>query len=199
MPPWCRLIIGLLWVSFLFPVVLCARIGNTPYRPDEPVIVKTWKQGSGQIREQTFEVTLENSNREYEITVDDKSRQRQFRLRFQRTSQNVLQGPSLPCWSAVLKEVVKDKKTGVDTIGFDLMSPEGPGTGDYFPRESWASRFCPVEKPNQVLQGHIYSIKTERVFLVERFIVSLRVTGYRYDDQENVLDSLQLRVDLKNQ
>ncbi|HWN08431.1 MAG TPA: hypothetical protein VNO50_04015 [Pyrinomonadaceae bacterium] len=76
---------------------------------------------------------------------------------------------------------------------------KGPGVGHYFPREGWAGIFCPIEKPNRVLDGLFYPLKAERVFLIERFQPSLRVIDYQYDRKENVLKKIEIALELKNQ
>jgi hypothetical protein len=82
--------------------------------------------------------------------------------------------------------------------GYHLLSREGTGPGDNFPREDWAGHFCPIEKPNEVLDGQFYPIRTERKFLIEKFMVSMQVIGYQYDAAQGRLKRLDLRVEFKN-
>jgi hypothetical protein len=60
----------------------------------------------------------------------------------------------------------------------------------YFPSEDWAGTFCPIEKPNRVLDGPFYPLKTERLFLIERFLLCLRVIEYQYDNKKTPSTSL---------
>lgn len=106
--------------------------------------------------------------------------------------------PSIPCWVAVFKEVTKDTKTGVNIIGFDLFNRQGPGISHYFPREDWATCLYPIEKPQNMLDGLLYPIRSERRFFVERFLVTLKVTDYKINEKENRLDALDLKVEFKN-
>jgi len=89
-----------------------------------------------------------------------------------------------------------DAKNKATIIGHNLFSIEGPGVGDNFPREDWAKYFCPLEKPQKLIDGFIYPISAERKFLVENLVINLKVVDYRVNTKENRLDSFTLNVDL---
>jgi hypothetical protein len=166
---------------------------------DSMVLVKSWKVGDGKVTEQTLTLSLGRELHEYELDVFDTTRQRRFRLSLRPVFVKTIRRPSVHCWVAVFKEATKDAEPGGNIIGYDLLSPEGPGAGDYFPREGWAKYFCPVEKPVSVLDGSLYPINAERRFLIEKFAVIIGVIDYRYDEKENRLNKLNLKVEFKNQ
>lgn len=166
---------------------------------DDRVLVNSWKLGNGKIQEQTKHLTLDANINEYEYEIFDASKERRFRLSFRREDVKTLKQPFVRCWFAAFREVSKDRRFGGNLVGYDLFDPTGPGTGDYFPQEAWASVFGPIEKPNRLLDGHLYPIKMERIFLIEKFVVILRVTDYQYDSNENKLNKLDLVVEVKNQ
>lgn len=163
------------------------------------VLVSTWKAGNATVREKSVRLSMKRGFQGYEFSFSDTSKQRQFRLSFEPVIQETLTRSNIPCWSAVLREVTTDIKFGGSIVGFNLLSPQGPGVGHYFPREGWAGFFCPIEKPNRVVDGLFYAIKSERVFLIERFLVSIRATDYQYDKKENTFNSLDIAIEIKNQ
>jgi hypothetical protein len=167
---------------------------------EDAVLVKTWKGGEGRIAEQQLSISLEKKIKEYEIDVYDSLRQRHFRMQMRHASVNTVSTPGIDCLVVFLKEVTKDPKiNGGSIIGPNLLSVEGPGVGDNVPREEWADVFCPVEKPRNFLDGALYPIKAERKFLIENFFLTLRVISYGYNEKENSLDHLELKIELGNQ
>ena len=165
----------------------------------ESVSLRSWKTGSSKVSEQALSLKLEKDLNEYEFDIYDIDKLRHFRLRLNQVFMNTLRSPSIPCWVAIFREVTKDNKTGGNILSFNLFSVEGPGVGDNFPSEDWAIYLCPVEKPHKILDTPLYPIKAERKFLVEKFIVILKVTGYQLNEKENRLDALDLTVAFKNQ
>lgn len=166
---------------------------------DDSVSVKSWKVGDSRVPEQVLALSLKKNLNEYEFDVYDTTKQKHFRLRLWQTFVNTVRKPSLPCWTAVFKEITKSAKGEGNLIGYDLLSVEGPGVGDYFPRENWASVLCPVEKPNHIFDGQLYPITAERKFLIEKFFLIFQVTDYQLDEKENRLNKLDLRIEFKNQ
>ena len=163
------------------------------------VSVKSWKTGNSRIIEKSLSLKLDKDLNEYEFDINNPTKQRHFRLRLRQDFTRTIRKPSIPCWVAVFREVTKDTKTGGNILSYNLFSVEGPGVGDNFPREDWAISLCPVEKPEKILDGSLYPIKAERRFSVEKFLVILKVTGYELNEKENRLDSLDLKVEFKNQ
>jgi hypothetical protein len=163
----------------------------------ESVSVKSWKTGSSRVREQALSLTLEKDLNEYEFDIYDTDKLRHFRLRLRQDFMRTIRKPSIPCWVAVLREVTKDNKTGGNILSYNLFSTEGPGVGDTL--EGLAIYFCPVEKPEKVFDGGLYPIKAERKFLVEKFLVIFKVSDYQLNEKENRLDTLDLKVEFKNQ
>jgi hypothetical protein len=163
------------------------------------VLVNSWKRGNSRISEQRMTVNLDRDMDEYEFDIYDTTKQKHYRLHLRQFFMNTIRKPSIPCWSATLKEVTRDAKTGGNIIGYNLLTPEGPGVGHYFPREIWAGALCPVEKPQGIMDNSLYPIKAERKFLVENFSVVMQVLDYELDEQANRLSKVTLRVELKNQ
>lgn len=166
---------------------------------DDSVSVKSWKVGDSRVTEQVLALSLKKNLTEYEFDVYDTTKQKHFRLRLWQTYVNTIRKQGLPCWAAVFKEVVKGTKSEGNLIGYDLLSVEGPGVGDSFPRENWAPFLCPVEKPSQVFDGQLYPITAERKFSIEKFFLIFQVTDYQLDEKENRLNKLNLRIEFKNQ
>ncbi|HSS22461.1 MAG TPA: hypothetical protein VLL54_20490 [Pyrinomonadaceae bacterium] len=160
--------------------------------------MKTWKTGDGKITEKVLNVSL-RTEPQYKFVLDDPTDpEKHYELRFIARSEHTLRTRSLPCWSADFRELTKDKASGGNFVGFHLLSTEGPGVGDYFSRKEWAAHFCPIEEPNEVLDGHFYPIRTERRFLIEGFLVAFKVVDYRYDETKARLKNLDLVIEFRN-
>jgi len=170
-----------------------------PRQDENRVLVKTWKTGNAKIVERIFSLNLGEEMREYELDISDQTKRRHFRLQLRRMRYSTIRRPSIDCWWVGLKEVTKDRKAGGIILGPDLLSIEGPGVGDNFPREDWARMLCPIEKPQKVLDGALYGITVERNFLIEKFLVSIQVKNSKYDEAEVKLKSMDLLITLKNQ
>jgi hypothetical protein len=164
----------------------------------DSVSVKSWKEGDSIIAEQVLRLSLEDQN-QYEVNVYDVTKQNHYRLHLRQTFEKTVNKPLLPCWSVVFREVTKDTETGGHILGWDMLNRQGPGMGNYFPREDWAEVFCPIEQPRPVLDGLLYPIKAERKFLIEKFVLVLQVTDYQLDEKENRLKKMDLKVEFKNQ
>jgi hypothetical protein len=120
-------------------------------------------------------VRLQSDGAQYEfemLSASDKNRR--FRLSLRQGVENTVRVPGLPCWIADLREITKDNVSTANRIGPNLLTVEGPGVGDNFPRQEWAGYLCPVEKPNRALDGPFYAMKAERRFLIEAFVLSRR-------------------------
>lgn len=167
---------------------------------DEMVVVQSWKKGESKVAEQVLNVSLQSEQAQYEFEVfSAPDKDRQFRLRMRQSAENTVRTPGLPCWIADFREVNKDSVSTANQIGYSLLSVEGPGVGDNFPREEWAGYFCPIEKPNRVLDGLFYPMRAERRFLIEGFALSLQVTDYHFDKDQKKLRNVQLRISFSNQ
>jgi hypothetical protein len=162
--------------------------------PPQSISVESWKKGTASIAKQTFKLSLGWDQNEYELAVTDLSNRRNFRLRFHKDFVDTPRKQALPCWVTTFIEVRPDSQNGATIIGPNLLNMQGPGVGDYFPREDWAIYFCPIEKPQKLIDGSLYPIRAERKFLIENLFVSLRVFDYRVNTKENKLDSLRLNV-----
>jgi hypothetical protein len=193
------------WLSVLFTFFcLCEGISYaqalSSSQEGSVVPVISWKKGDNKIVEHTLDISLQNQEVQYEFDVfgaADKSKH--FRLRLRHSTEKTLINSGLPCWIADFREITKDSISGANLVGPDLLSVEGPGVGDNFPREEWAGCLCPIEKPNKVLDGPFYPIRTERRFFIEGFVLSLRVTDYQLDKKRNELRKLDLRIAFWNQ
>jgi TonB family protein len=181
------------------PVTSQNPLGANSSLKDGVVLVKSWKTGASRIAERVLNLSLRSDVPQYDIDIDDVSdSQKHYKLRLIASLEHTLRTPGLPCWSADFREVTRDKISGENRSGYHLLSVEGPGAGDYFPREEWAGHFCPIEKPNEVLDGHFYPIRAERRFLIENFLLSIKVTDYKYDPEKSRLKKLDLQIEFKN-
>jgi len=163
----------------------------------DDVIVDGWKMGDTTVFEQTLTMNLEKHVPVYEFNIDDSSRTKHFRLRLEQNFAHTARPLAVPCWTAVMSEVTRNAN-GADALGPNLLSREGPGTGDYFPRENNANFLCAIEKPTMLLDRGLYPVRTRRIFYVERFLVTLRVSDYVLNAKENRLDKLVLEIGLSN-
>jgi hypothetical protein len=196
------------WIvrGFVFLALFCcwsdygwAQTSN-PSQDASVVLVKSWKRGDSKMPARVLTVKLQSDVGQYEFdifSVPDKDKH--FRLRLRESVENTLRTPGLPCWIADLREITKDHVSGANLVGYDLLSVEGPGVGDNFPREEWAGHLCPIEKPNRVLDGLFYPIRAERRFLIEGFVVGLQVTDYQIDKERKKLSNVELRITFANQ
>ena len=162
------------------------------------VVVRTWSLGKTKVKAKSLSIELSSENPEYEIDVGSENNDNHFKLRFRHHNSVTTFGkPRFPCWIADLRQV-STSNSGVRIIGPNLLSPEGPGVGDNFPREEWAGYLCPLEKPNPVFDGGFYSIRADRKFLIHSFVLNLQVTDYQFDKDEKTLN-VQLLLTLSNQ
>jgi len=168
-----------------------------PSAEGDDVIVDGWKMGDTTVFEQTLTMNLEKDVPVYELNIDDSSRTKHFRLRLEQNFAHTARPLAVPCWTAVMSEVTKNAN-GADVLGPNLLSTEGPGTGDYFPRENNANFLCPIEKPTMLWDRGLYPVRTRRIFYVERFLVTLQVSDYVLNAKENRLDKLVLEIGLSN-
>lgn len=164
---------------------------------DKSVYVTSWKSGRARVREHTLKLSLKPEFPAYEFDFFDITKRRHFRLHFRHVIERPVRQPGLPCWSTTLREISAHPNFKVTTVGYDLLG-QPSGTSHYFPRESWAGFFCPLERPNRGLDGLFYPVKTERVFTIEMFRLTLSVSDYRYDQEQNVLSKLDLTIELRN-
>ena len=159
--------------------------------------MKTWKQGNRNLAARAIDVRLTGSFQyEWDLFTTE-SKDPVFRLRLRPVSYTTLQNVRLSCWGAEVREIISKDASGATLLGPYLLNIEGPGIGDNFPREDWASYLCPVASPNKVLDGPLYPIRAPRKFLIEGFALEFRVTEYRLDKRGN-FDELQLRIGVSN-
>jgi hypothetical protein len=166
----------------------------------EVVMVQSWKRGDSKVSEQVLDASLKADQAQYEFdifTAPDKDKH--FRLRLRQSVESTVRTPGLPCWIADFREISKDEVSTGNQIGYNLLSAEGPGVGDNFPREEWAGYFCPIEKPNKVLDGLFYPMRAVRRFLIESFVLDLQVVDYDLAKQQKKLRNVQLRITFSNQ
>jgi hypothetical protein len=177
----------------LFMIVISGCVNAQTNNP-ELITVHSWKKGTASISKQTLNVSLNWDLNQYELHVSDLSNKRNFRLTFHKDFFNTPRRQAIPCWVATFNETTLDPKTGGIIVGHNLLSVEGPGVGDYFPREEWAIYLCPVEQPQKLFDGLLYPMRAERRFLIENMLVTLKVNDYREDTKQNTLASLDLKV-----
>lgn len=184
-----RMLLCLLWVGTFVNL----NFGQTPGPSEKDLVsVKTWKRGTRNLPARTMEVQL-SSAFQYEWDLSTADKHATFRLRLRALSHSTIKDPNVHCWSAELREITGDNQSGANLLGPNLLSPEGPGVGDNFPREDWAAFFCPVENPNKVLDGLLYPIRATRRFSIEGFVLELRVIDYRLDN-DGKLEMVRLRI-----
>jgi len=190
-------VIGFLAMTSLWPVYCMAQTA-TSIGGQGAVSVKSWKRGDTKLTEKEVTLDLDRDIPEYEIDVySSQGPAKFFRFHVRQDTLNTLRDRSVPCWVADLRQVTK-RPSGVNLLGPSLLSVEGPGVGDDFPREEWAPFFCPIEKPNRVLDGSIYPMRAERRFLIEGFVLSLQVTDYQLDKERKKLNHVDLRIVFSN-
>lgn len=172
---------------------------NAMHSQDSDVVrINSWKTGKTKINEKVFTLTLASDTPEYEFDFYSiPSPEKHFRAHFRRESLNTIRNPSLPCWAADLREVSEDI-AGDNLLGPNLLSVEGPGANDNFPREGWGAVFCPIDEPNRVLDGLIYPMRAKRKFYIEGFVIEFHVTDYQPDRNGNQLGNMQVKISLSN-
>lgn len=179
--------------------LICVDAHSVMHIQDPDVLrVKSWKRGNTRIIEKVFTITLASDTPEYEFDFYSiATPEKRFRAHFRRESLSTIRNANLQCWIANLREVTAEVPS-VNQLGPNLLSAEGPGIGDNFPREDWGQVFCPVDEPNRVLDGLIYPMRTKRQFYIEGFVLGLSVTDYQLDRDRNELGNVELKISLSN-
>ncbi|HEX7330072.1 MAG TPA: hypothetical protein VF290_01150 [Pyrinomonadaceae bacterium] len=186
-------------LAIIVSCLICVNAPNAMHSQDSDVVrINSWKKGKTRINEKVFTLTLASETPEYEFDFYSiPSPEKHFRTHFRRASLNTIRNSSLKCWAADLREVSKDV-AGVNVLGPNLLSVEGPGVRDNFPREEWGAVFCPIDEPNRVLDGLIYPMRTKRNFYIEEFVIEFHVTGYQSDRNRNQFGNMQVKISLSN-
>lgn len=194
-----RKLISTATLVIIVSCLLCVNARSTTHIQDPDVVrINSWKKGKTKINEKVFTLTLAIDTPEYEFDFYSiPTPERRFKAHFRRESLNTIRNPSLQCWVANLREVSADVSS-VNLLGPNLLSVEGPGVGDNFPREEWGGVFCPIEEPNRVLDGLIYPLRTKRNFSIEGFVLEFHVIDYQPDKNRNQLGNVQLKISLSN-
>ena len=184
-------------LAIIVSCLICAN-AHSATQDSDVVRINSWKKGNTKISEKVFTLMLASDTAEYEfdfysIAIPEKH----FKARFRKQNLKTVRNTSLKCWVASLREVSADV-AGVNLLGSNLLSVEGPGPVDNFPREEWGGVFCPIEEPNRVLDGPIYPMRTKRNFYIEGFVLQLQVIDYQPDKHRNQLGNMELKVSLSN-
>jgi hypothetical protein len=194
-----ELIISAVILAIISSCLICVNASNATHSQDSDIVrINSWKKGKTKINEKVFTLTLASDTSEYGFDFYSiPTPERRFEAQFRRESLNTIRKPSLQCWVANLREVSPDAAS-VNLLGPNLLSVEGSGPGDNFPREEWGGVFCPIEEPNRVLDGLIYPMRIKRAFSIEGFVLEFHVIDYQPGKNRNQLGNLQLRISLSN-
>jgi len=188
-------------VFFIFFVVIVPLVLGqvTEGKLANKITVTTWKRGSAKILPKTFHLILNKNISEYEIDFSDEINSLNFRLRLKREYLKTPMRPKIECWKAELRQIFHDTGAGGNIVGHTLLTTEGPGVGDNFPKEDWAPFFCSMPPPVMPFDDRFYPIRTERRFLIEKFVMIFDTSNYEYDQKDGGLNKLDLRIQLVNQ
>jgi hypothetical protein len=161
--------------------------------------IESWKRGEQKIQEQKLTVELNQSNLEYERTLNDSIGQPRYILQIRHWP--LKKGSYLyESWWVDLCEFRKPNRKPKFSSDCKLMSEEGRGVGDNFPKGDFIGWLYPLENPKFFLDGvAAYPIMAKRVIKVDGFFCIIQVTDYKMSKSNpKAVDTLTLEIEFRN-
>ena len=161
--------------------------------------VESWKRGEQKIQEQKLIVELNQSHLEYERTINDSTGQPRYILQIRhwplKKGENHYES-----WWVDMCEFRKPNRKPKFSSDCKLISEEGRGVGDNFPRGDFIGWLYPLENPNFFRNGvAAYPILAKRVIKVDAFYCIMQVTSYKMSKTNpRAVDSLTVEIEFRN-
>jgi hypothetical protein len=185
----------------LLTLLFSASICNAQQKTDNSsVYVESWRAGN-KIREQVLTFNLDSTQNEYSDYIRDVGIN-YYKLNLRRFPAGK-KDYDFEYWVVQLKEVFSEKNKK-EKLGCNLLTVEGCGVGDYFPKEDLVGILFPVEMPKNAIEKiyieRYYPLSVKRVIKVQNFYVLIQVNNYKMnEDNPKKLDSMNVTVEFKNE